>query len=787
MTRRWWSDADAARDLLGRVSSDDGVSGAGAALLGLHALGAKALSGLAGSTAVSADEVRSVLAGVDHSSAADAWKVTSGGDLDEVKAAADAGAWEIVDTLTSAGVPWPLALQRASEGYGLPPGEAAVYASRVAAPVLPPPVVADVADVALGAWAASASACAAEPVSKAEEDWVEVRVGGRRMRRRVLRDEEGQFAVQGESGQQKREARVFDGSKLSMAEYKSLSQAEKDAYVKARHEVAQAAKRRRGKREQRAEAAQQKLNASSNILRQQMEAERQRMEAARLPRSSSQVRVNTDRLKEQRKQEIKERGKKAKRQMGQAARHHLSDIAAARKLLSAEDFSAVDVDESTLLVDALAAMWPVGYPNDPGAPGNKQALDRMLDEINHTVNAQVAMLESDAKTPAHSPDRHTVAHFNDERAKKIPVLTTNIYGIQMLQRAKNRSEIPAMAFEAANIGWRNRQLEGFDTNEFDLPAKDSPGAENQLFQFRTLEPGMPLVMGDMSGQLRFNIPLSMLVGVARPGTPELVTPLIGTSLTMRSETVDWIDAAQELYLGLADIPLPAPEGSTGQVGTALDLLAGGESLKTIAEIAGVLSSPAFDDALRTMTVRIGAKTFNYPETGEESRQMLEAVTQNMKTDDANRVFSALHDYKRTIVVNALGNVCESSEEANMVIDFLDRSPRVMPSMFQIDRGWMHDNVDVIHSAIGLVQNFVNETSKSPYSIENLDWNTIGSVNYSDKRVDGFGLMTPDVGDVPQNVVKTLVMQMRQRYGDTSDSVGFTSELIDAVYGPRRRG
>lgn len=765
------------------------MSGAGAALLGLHALGAQALSGLAGRTAVSSDEVRSALADVDHSCAADAWQVTAGDGFDDVRAAADAGAVEIVDTLTSAGVPWPLALQRAAEGYGLPPGEAAVYASRVAGPIVPPPVVADVADVALGSWASSASARCAEPIAKAEEDWVEVRVGGRRIRRRVLRDEEGQFATQGESGQQKREARVFDGSKLSMAEYKALSQAEKDAYVKARHEKAQAAKKRRDRRAKRAEAAQQKVQASSDILRQQMEAERQRMEAAKLPRSSSQVRVNTDRLKEQNRQRIKERAKQAKRKMAQTARDHLAAIAAARQVLKAEDFDAVDVDESTLLIDALAAMWPVGYPDDPGAPGNKQAADRMMDELNRTVGGQVLMLNSDSKTPSDSAQRHTRAYFNDKGADRIPVLTTNIYGIQMLQRARNRDEIPAMAFEAANIGWRDRQLEGFNTNEFDLPPKSSTGAELPLFQFRALEQTLPLVQGDMDGQLRFNIPLSTLVGASQSGARDTVTPLIGTSLSMSDGMKDWLDAAQDLYVELAEIPLPLYQGSSK--GTALDLLADRSiALRILSEAADILTSPAFDEALSNVKVKIGDKTFHYPKTRDESDLMFSAVEHHLNTDDADSVLKTLTRHKQRMVEEALDEACSSPEQANMVSLYLNKLPRVMPSLTDQFAGLDTDNFDVLHAAIGLVEKFVNETTEnSNYTIESFDWNTLGMVNYGydDGRRRTLGQMTPDAGEVPQNVVQKLVMQMKQRYGDTSDSVGFTNELIDAVFGVRRRG
>ena len=73
----------------------------------------------------------------------------TGGGFTAVRAAADKGAVDLVRALTSAGVAWPLALDRAGQCYGLPPDQTAALAPKLTAPVIPPQVVSDVCD---GPW-----------------------------------------------------------------------------------------------------------------------------------------------------------------------------------------------------------------------------------------------------------------------------------------------------------------------------------------------------------------------------------------------------------------------------------------------------------------------------------------------------------------------------------------------------------------------------------------------------------------------------------------------------------
>ena len=215
----------------------------------------------------------------------------------------------------------------------------------------------------------------------------------------------------------------------------------------------------------------------------------------------------------------------------------------------------------------------------------------------------------------------------------------------------------------------------------------------------------------MDGQLRFNIPLSTLVGASQAGTRHTVTPLIGTSLSMRDGMKDWLDAAQDLYVELADIPLPLHQGSSK--GTALDLLADKSvGMRRLSEVADILTSPAFDEALSKAHVEIGGETFHYPRTSDESDMMFSAVEKHLKTDDANSVLRALTAYKQTMVEEALDNACSSVEQASMVSDCLYKLPRIMPSLHDQFAGLDTDNFDVLHAAIGLVEKFVNETTEN---------------------------------------------------------------------------
>ena len=179
---RWWGDGESARSTLSLVDGSDLTTEVGIAVLGLHGLGADAIG-----TDVSDDEaLTSAFAKVMTEPVEAAWATAFDGYVDDpdvyasgrvgdLKGDADAGARLMVRSLTSAGVAWPLAVQRAAQGYGLPPRDAAAYVRKVAAPVVPPAVVAHEADQALAAYAARLgeleSDLAPQRVAKADREY----------------------------------------------------------------------------------------------------------------------------------------------------------------------------------------------------------------------------------------------------------------------------------------------------------------------------------------------------------------------------------------------------------------------------------------------------------------------------------------------------------------------------------------------------------------------------------------------------------------------------------------
>lgn len=223
---RWWSDPESARTMMGELA--DSPVRSGAAFLGLHSAGRSALIAASDAPGVGQEEVEAALNGIDDGFVRDVW----GDGYDEVRAAADAGAKRMVGVMTSSGVPWPVAVERAAAAYGIDESDAVEYARRVSAPVVNPKVLADEADVAVLAAAASAPPISEDVSKGSDRNWVTVEVGGRRVRRRVNRDEDGQFApmnrsasAESEDDKQKRretlsEVRRTEADKLADARSK---------------------------------------------------------------------------------------------------------------------------------------------------------------------------------------------------------------------------------------------------------------------------------------------------------------------------------------------------------------------------------------------------------------------------------------------------------------------------------------------------------------------------------------------------------------------------------------
>lgn len=213
---RWWTSWGTAEPVVKSVHSGHGADGVGTALLGLHALGCDALLGLSQRTCVDTELVSQTLAGVDASPVAKAWSdaIMPGTDygwlrMAGVKKQADDAAVRMVNALVSKGVAWPLALERAAAGYGLPSDRALSFAQKVATPVVNPMVVADAADEQLALYASSV--CKAEtdaPVAISKDDeWVEIRRGNKMYRQQVSRDAQGQFSDQEQQSEQEMDRR----------------------------------------------------------------------------------------------------------------------------------------------------------------------------------------------------------------------------------------------------------------------------------------------------------------------------------------------------------------------------------------------------------------------------------------------------------------------------------------------------------------------------------------------------------------------------------------------------
>lgn len=213
---RWWTSWGTAEPVVKSVHSGHGADGVGTALLGLHALGSDALRGLSQRTCVDTELVSQTLAGVDASPVAKAWSdaIMPGTDygwlrMAVVKKQADDAAVRMVSALVSKGVAWPLALERAAAGYGLPSDRALSFAQKVATPVVNPMVVADAADEQLALYASSVCKAEADaPVAISKDDeWIEIRRGNKMYRQQVSRDAQGQFSDQEQQSEQEMDRR----------------------------------------------------------------------------------------------------------------------------------------------------------------------------------------------------------------------------------------------------------------------------------------------------------------------------------------------------------------------------------------------------------------------------------------------------------------------------------------------------------------------------------------------------------------------------------------------------
>lgn len=451
---RWWDDAQGAPGVVDSVVGRDDEVAVGAALLGLHAAGASVLRDLSQRTAVDAPAVREALSGVDYGSVGS----VLGDSFDGARSAAEAGAMDVVSHLTSSGVPWPLALSRAAAGFGLPPGEARVYAGRVADKAIAPAVLADAADVALGAWASKASQVSGTKVSKAvTEDYIEVVIGNKRYRRKVLRDEEGQFAEQGDAGSSPdvavRQEQAFDpAKKLPQHEFMRLSSEQKKAYLKAQRSKrakrnAVVGRRREQQRERVKQAAEARVDARAAQAQALRDATK--VKAPRLA-ANTREKVAVPNAKQAKKEALKQRRKSAlKAKRRESLRLSRSEQIALRQ--KAMDTSVTAGDKSIDFLDAFVTGWPVGYGGENLPPreqeGVRQTQKRMVAALADYLNTYYDAVRKSNKTDSAGKKlvelKTADAQVLDIR-QTVPegaaYLRTDLYGLIALARAADNAE-----------------------------------------------------------------------------------------------------------------------------------------------------------------------------------------------------------------------------------------------------------------------------------------------------------------------------------------------------------
>lgn len=532
------------------ISEADGARGAGAVLLGLHAGGRAVLHGMAKATAVSLPDVRLALEQATYEPQRRAWRRVTGGGFTAVRAAADQGALDVVRALTAAGVAWPLALDRAGQCYGLPPDQAAALVPKLMAPLIPPQVVADVCDVAVGRWASDAASKVSEPVSKATEDWIEVRVGNRIERRRVLRDNDGQFAEQG-GGEPQRDVDqvVFDSDRrLSAAQYKALDAEQKQQYTQARRRKAEELKRARERRGRRKEKKQQARQVGAERIGAQVGRERQQAAQARELRAAqlSQHRLaqaGPDKTRSV-KQVVADRVKTARKERVKQTRARRLEASRQAMKMRRDAFTApTSFDESNNLADAVATKWPIGFPT---STGEQQAAARTM--YDSYAKYATNFIDELSKAPGN------ITRFENKGQGQVPVLWADVTGISMLVKAMSRGvgeQMPISAFQVADAA---RELpEDVVIRSFELSPEDRIEFGRGAFNVEMMPAGASAVRSRMNrGNFELAIPLDSITGLPgerKPGeqtTP--IRPAPWQSITVTEGLIDYLEAAKDMYL-----------------------------------------------------------------------------------------------------------------------------------------------------------------------------------------------------------------------------------------------
>lgn len=162
---RWWADPVTAQRMLSLVDDSDSDQGVATCVLGYHGLVVGALSPLSKETLVDPGLVAAMAHQVDRTPVAKALGRASRpvlgpaaekyGELlaENIHERSVDDTTRLMISLSAAGVPVPLAVDRAIAVHGVPLKDAGKYAFHMRAPVVSEVVKADLADRALMMWA----------------------------------------------------------------------------------------------------------------------------------------------------------------------------------------------------------------------------------------------------------------------------------------------------------------------------------------------------------------------------------------------------------------------------------------------------------------------------------------------------------------------------------------------------------------------------------------------------------------------------------------------------------
>jgi hypothetical protein len=241
---RWWDSPKKAVEVLSSVDGSDAVQGVGTAILGYHALSQAFLKPLSSKTLVDVQELLNAANLIDTEPVSKAVAEAVRPMLDSAadrygEMFAEDLHWRAKDSLerlvlswTAGGMPWPTAIERASEVYGVPIEKLGKYAHQMKGAVNPL-VRQDTADRVLMEYASEKGKLESETVNKSlmGAELIE-------FNRERKRDENGRFARKPLTPDERKKRRDSRNRRLQVSEdSKKLTVARKATVNEARNQV----------------------------------------------------------------------------------------------------------------------------------------------------------------------------------------------------------------------------------------------------------------------------------------------------------------------------------------------------------------------------------------------------------------------------------------------------------------------------------------------------------------------------------------------------------------------